>query len=237
MKIRTLFFDDIEITVVRKRVKNINLAIYPPYGEVWVSAPQRSSDELIRSVISSRLQWIRKKREALLARALPAPVHMVTNERHLVFGQEYQLLVIERTGPSKVSITCDNQLHLVVKPGTESEKKKAILYEWYRARLRERIPNLVDKWQRIVGVEINEWRIRRMKTRWGTCNISDKRIWLNLELARPPLQCLEYVIVHELVHLLERYHNRNFWSLMDRFMPDWEKRRAELQKLPVLSHV
>lgn len=231
MRISTLLIEDVEVMVVRKGVKNINLAIYPPDGEIRVSAPQHFSDELISSVIVSRLPWIRSRRAALLVRPPHVSPMMVTGEKHMVFGREFLLQVTERPGHPKLVAMKDNELHLSVQPGTGTEKKIAVLYEWYREQLRTRIPDLLCHWQPIIGVQVEEWRIRRMKTRWGTCNISDKRIWLNLELARTSPECLEYVVVHELVHLLERYHNGRFWRFMDLFLPDWRNLRAELKQL------
>lgn len=230
MKTSTLLVQDVEITVVRKGVKNINLAIYPPDGRVRVSAPQHFSDELIRSVIVSRLAWIKTRRASLLARPMPHSREMVSGESQLVFGREYTLVVIEQPGRANSVAIDGERLVLRVQPGTTTERKSEILYEWYREQLKIRIPLLLKQWQPVIGVEAREWRIRRMKSRWGTCNISDKRIWLNLELARMSPACLEYVLVHELVHLLERSHNKRFWGFMDIFLPGWRNIRAELKQ-------
>jgi hypothetical protein len=221
---------DVEVTVVRKSVKNINLAIYPPDGRVRISAPQHFSDELIRSVVISRLSWIKTRQASLLARPLQKAREMASGERHLFFGRELALVVIERTGGGASVTIEDDKIVLSVQPKTTVSRKYEILSEWYREQLRIRIPVLLKKWQPVIGVEIREWRIRRMKSRWGTCNISDKRIWLNLELARMSPACLEYVLVHELVHLLERFHNKRFWGFMDAFLPGWRNIREELKQ-------
>lgn len=229
MKIRTLEVHGIEVTVERKRVKNINLAVYPPDGRVRVSAPRQVSEELIRSVIAARLGWINTKRAALLARPLRPTLKMEDGETLMLFGESYRLLVLEREGRSMVGLPGDGQILLQVRPGATVETKTGVLYKWYREQLGTRIPLLLEKWQPIIGLEVREWRIRRMKSRWGTCNIRDRRIWLNLELARMAPACLEYVVVHELVHLLERRHNSRFWSLMDGFLPDWRIIRQKLK--------
>lgn len=230
MKTSTLLVQDVEITVVRKSVKNINLAIYPPDGRVRVSAPQHLSDELIRSVVISRLSWIKTRQASLLAHPLQKSREMVSGEKHLFFGGEFTLVIIERPGRGASVAMDDGKLFLSVPSGTSAGRKYQILSEWYREQLRNRIPLLLKKWQPVIGVEIREWRIRRMKSRWGTCNISDKRIWLNLELTRMSPACLEYVLVHELVHLLERFHNKRFWGFMDTFLPGWRSVRAELKQ-------
>lgn len=220
---------DLVVTVVRKRVKNINLGIYPPNGEVRVSAPLRCSDDVIVVAVTSRLSWIKSKQAALLKRPLSVAKQMVSGESHYVMGQLHELLLIEQPGSPKLMSTSEATLLLYVRPGTDREKRKRILDDWYRDQLRIHVPPLLAQWQDVIGVQVNEWRIRKMKTRWGSCNIRDKRIWLNLQLAKTPPASLEYVLVHELIHLLERYHNRRFWSLVERYIPDWRERREELK--------
>lgn len=223
---------DLVVDVQKKRVKNINLAIYPPDGRIRVSAPLKCSDETIHAVIGARLEWINKKRTALLARPAPAAVEMVTGETIYFSGQQYPLVVVEKSGAARLQMR-NGTIELTVSPGTSTEKKISILDQWYRQQLQASIPRLLIKWQPIIGVTIHEWRIRRMRSRWGSCNIIDRRIWLNLELAKMSPTYLEYVLVHELTHLLERYHNARFWSFMDRFLPHWRELRRELKSVVI----
>lgn len=232
MNIRILRVHDIEVEVVRKRVRNVNLTVYPPDGRVRVSAPHHCSDDTIRTVLIARLSWIRKKQELLRARPLQSSPRTVTGDTHMVFGEKYRLAVIESSCRPQVVATAENVLLLQVRPGSSGEKRAVILNQWYREQLQSRIPSLMEKWQPVIGVEVSEWRIKKMKTRWGTCNIEKKRIWLNLELAKMSVACLEYVLVHELVHLLERYHNARFHGFMDRFLPHWRTIRAQMKGHP-----
>lgn len=232
LKTYSLVVHNLDVTVEKKRVKNINLAIYPPDGRIRVSVPLRCSQETIESVILARLAWIEKKRAALLARPAPVVQQMIAGERILLFGKRYPLEVREQEGATRLQLV-DGRIELNAAPGLSTERKIKALHDWYRQQLQSSIPGLLLKWQRVVGVTVSELRIRRMKSRWGTCNILDKRIWLNLELARMSPSCLEYVLVHELVHLLERRHNSRFWGFMDQFLPHWREIRNELKNAPL----
>ncbi len=160
---------------------------------------------------------------------------MVTGESHYVEGHRYRLDVIEQGGPSSVKLRNNSTLELRVRAGIGREKREAIIHRWYRRRLRERIPELIAKWETLIGVRVADWGIKKMKTRWGTCNITARRIWLNLELAKKPSSCLEYIIVHEMVHFLEWHHNDRFREYMDKFMPQWRLLRDYLNQAP-LAH-
>ncbi len=231
MKISSLLIvDDLEIVVERKAIKNINLAIYPPDGRVRVSVPMQLSEVHIRSAIIARLPWIRQKKALLLGKPQLPDKKFVSGEEHFLFGKKLALRVICRDRWSGAYVQDDTTLVLLVQADAPVEKKYAILNDWYREQLSERIPGLLRHWEQVVGVEVSEWRIKRMRTRWGTCNITQKRIWLNLELAKMSPECLEYVLVHELVHLLERYHNRRFWNFMDVFLPTWREIRHMLKQ-------
>jgi len=224
----TLVIDGIRIDVVRKRIKNLNLRVSSRDATVRVSVPVDVDDKTVEQSILSKLDWIRRKRQefaALSRRSLP--VQYISGEKHYVAGDCYRLRVVEHSGTGSVAIN-DDVLLLVVRPGADSAQRQAQLERWYRQQLKKRIPELLEKWQPVVGVQASEWRIRKMKTRWGSCNIQARRIWLNLELAKKPKACLEYVLVHELAHLLERHHNSRFWGLMDDFMPQWRQYRAVL---------
>ncbi|SHO44830.1 hypothetical protein SAMN02745220_00892 [Desulfopila aestuarii DSM 18488] len=232
MKTYSLVVHDLVVTVQKKRVKNINLAIYPPDGRIRVSAPIKCSEETISAVIRARLGWINKKRAALLARPSQVVVEMVTGDTIDFFGQRYPLVVVEKSGTSGLQIS-NGTMELTVMPESSTEKKVSMLNEWYRRQLQLAIPDLLAQWQPKIGVTVNDWRIRRMKSRWGSCNILDRHIWLNLELAKLSPVCLEYVLVHELTHLLERYHNARFWSFMDQFLPHWRELRRELKSVQI----
>jgi len=222
----------LEIAIERKRVKNINLAVYPPDGRVRVSAPIGCSSEMISSVIKSKLPWILKQRTVMRDRTyMPSP-RLKTGEKVMVFGREFSLVVNERVGAAAMRLV-DEKLELTVRPGTPSVKRITVLNDWYRKQLQKRVPELLSLWQPVIGVEVKDWRIRRMKTRWGSCNIRDKRVWLNLALVRLSPVFLEYVLVHEMVHLLERYHNGRFWHFMDRFLPQWRQVRKQLQQVSI----
>ncbi|MHB8762135.1 MAG: M48 family metallopeptidase [Coriobacteriia bacterium] len=218
----------IELTVVRKDVRHVRISVHPPDGRVRVSAPRHLTDAAIRRMLAPKLHWIRRKQAEVLQRDQQPRLELVTGERHLHFGQRYRLLVVEDAGRPGVSLVGDT-MELRVPPGASVEKRAAVLERWYRAQLAESARQLLGEWERRLGVVASAVRIRRMRTRWGSCNTMARRIWVNLELAKRPHICLEYVLVHELVHLLEPSHGRRFWSLMDEFMPQWRQHRDALR--------
>ena len=221
---------EVIIDVVRKDIKNINLAVYPPNGRVRISTPLKLDDEQVRLFAISKLSWIKKQQEKLQNQPRQTPREYVSGETHYFQGQPYRLNVIYQQLPPKVIIRNKSFLDLYVKQGSYQQQRENILIHWYRQELKKIVPPLIEKWQPIIGVEIEEWRIKKMKTKWGTCNIKAKRIWLNLELIKKPTHCLEYVIVHELVHLLERYHNDRFYNYLTQFMPNWRFYQQELNQ-------
>lgn len=226
---------DIPVEVVRKQIKNIHLAVYPPDGRVGIAVPHRVDAETVRLAIVSRLGWIRRKQKAMQAQERQSQREMVTGETHYLWGRRYRLDVVERDMPAEVSVRNNRFIELSVRPDASYQKRTQVLYEWYRQQLKDRLPDLVTKWSEVVDVDVAECRVKKMKTRWGTCNIQDHRIWVNLELAKKPVECLEFVLVHEMVHLLERRHNDRFVELMNRFMPQWRVNRAKLNEAP-LAH-
>ena len=230
---RQIEVSGIPVEVVRKDIKNLHLAVYPPNGRVRVAVPERTNDETVRLAVISRLGWIRKQQKALEQQQRQSEREMVTGESHFVQGRRYRLNVIEHDAPPEITIRNGKTLELRVRPDTEREKRDDVLQRWYRQLLRDQIPGLLTKWEPIIGVDVAQCGIKRMKTKWGTCNIEAKRIWLNLELAKKPAACLEYILVHEMVHLLERYHNDNFRAYMDQFLPQWRTHRDELNKAPL----
>jgi hypothetical protein len=228
-----LEINDMQVDVFRKSIKNFHLSVYPPDGKVRVSAPLWLDDEAIRLAIISRLGWIRRQQARFAQQDRQSARDMVTGESHYVQGHRYRLDVIEHQGAPAVTIRNNTTLELRVRPGSDQQKREAVLAQWYRQQLRAHLPELIAKWEPIMGVEVAEWGIKKMKTRWGTCNIAARRIWVNLELAKKPVSCLEYIVVHEMVHLLERHHNDRFKAYMDQFLPQWRLHRDTLNQFPL----
>ena len=225
----------IAVHVVRKRIKHMHIGVYPPDGRVRVSVPLSVDDDSVRLAVISRLRWIRARRAKFAAQERQTPREFVSGESHYFEGRRYRLDVVERAAPPTVILLNNKWLRLQVRPGANRDAREATLDKWYRRGLRDKLPALLDKWQPIVGERAAEVRIKKMKTRWGSCNPEARRIWLNLELAKKPPACVEYVLAHELVHLIERRHNDRFRELMDAFMPAWRARRDELNRAP-LAH-
>lgn len=226
---------DIPIDVERKDIKNLHLAVYPPAGRVRIAAPLRVDDEAVRLFAIERLSWIKKQQARFETQARQTERELVSGESHYFQGQRYLLNVTYKDSPPEVAIRNKTHMELSVRPGSGLERRKRVLNTWYRAQLKAQIPPLIEKWQAIAGIEVHDWGIKHMKTKWGTCNTEARRIWLNLELAKKPERFLEYIILHEMVHLLERYHNDRFTAYMDQFMPQWRSVREELNRF-VLSH-
>lgn len=225
----------IPVEVVRKRIKHLHLGVYPPHGRVRVAAPLAVSDDAVRLAVIGKLGWVKRQRSHFHAQPRQSAREMVGGESHYFLGRRYRLRVIERSGPSGVVLRNRSTIELFVAPGKTAGHRKAVLHRWYRDRLRELVSPLLLQWQKVLGVTIAGWGIRKMKTRWGSCNVEARRIWLNLELAKKPPECLEYIVVHELTHLLERHHNERFAALMDRHLPSWRHHRHELNSAP-LAH-
>lgn len=230
-----LTVSDIQVQVVRKDIKNLHLGVYPPSGRVRVAAPRVISDEAVRLAIIDKLGWIKRQQAKFADQPRQSKREMVNGESHYFLGRRYRLRVREQAGPARVARRGLGTIELFVRPGTDAERREALLQRWHREQLRVLIPPLLEKWQAALDVQVTDWGIKRMKTRWGSCNVSARRIWLNLELAKKPVQCLEYVLVHELVHLVERHHNERFTSLMDANLPQWCQYRDVLNGSP-LAH-
>ena len=225
--------NDLVVDVVRKDIKNLHLAVYPPHGRVRVAAPLRIDDEAVRLAVISRLAWIKRQQAKFEGQERQSAREYVSGESHYFQGRRYLLNVIYHDAPPKVVIRNKTKLDLYARTGSDTVKRERVLLAWYRSQLKEMIPPLIAKWEFIIGAQVTEWGVKRMKTRWGTCNIAAGRIWLNLELAKKPAHCLEFIIVHEMAHLLERLHNDRFVAHMDRFMPQWRYFREELNGAPV----
>jgi len=221
------------VEVVRKNIKNLHLAVYPPDGRVRVAAPLHMTDDAVRLAIITRISWVRKKQKAFKNQERQSRREMITGESHYFQGRRYRLRVVEINRPPTVKLSNSSTIELRVRPGSDRAKREAILYEWYRKKLKEQIPALISEWEPRIGVKVADWGVRKMKTRWGSCNIKARRIWLNLELAKKSLPCLEYVVVHEMLHLVERHHNDRFKSLMSELLPNWQTTRDELNRSPI----
>lgn len=231
-----IMVNDLVIDIVRKKIKNLHLAVYPPNGRVRVAAPLHIDDEAVRLAVISRLAWIKRQQAKFEGQERQSAREYVSGETHYFQGNRYLLDVIYHDAPPKVILRTNSRLELNIRPGSDTIQRERVILNWYRKQLKEQIPAYIAKWEAIIGVEIAEWRIKQMKTKWGTCNIEQRRIWLNLELAKKSTRCLEYIIVHELVHLLERKHNERFIGLMDQFLPHWRTLKEELNHAP-LGHM
>jgi len=225
---------NITIDVEVKDIKNVHLSVFPPSGRVRIAAPLRMDLDTIRIYAISKLAWIKTQQHRFLTQVREAPREYLNKESHYFLGKRYQLKVIELDAPPLVKVK-HNTIELYVRPDTDIRNRQVIMDEWYRQQLKQLAPPAIEKWEKTMGVSINEFAIKKMKTKWGTCNREAKRIWLNLELAKKPFHCIEYIIVHELAHLLERSHNDNFIAIMDNFLPEWKHLKNELNKLPI-SH-
>lgn len=222
------------IDVVRKDIKNLHLAVYPPKGRVRIAAPLYMNEEAIRLYVVSKMSWIKRQQRKFLEQDRETEREHVLRESHFLFGKRYLLNVIEYDGFAKVVLR-KNNIDLYVRNGARQSDKQTIMNEWYRKEIKKLIPEILKKWEKIIDVSATWWRVKKMKTKWGSCNRGKKRIWINLELSKKPIICLEYIIVHELVHLLERHHNDDFLRYMDSFMPQWRSYKDELNRFPV-SH-
>lgn len=227
-----LTIGDIVVDVVQKDIKNLHLSVYPPVGKVKIAAPLRMDLDTIRVFAISKLRWIKKQQHKFLEQQREAPREFKNRESHYFLGKRYLLKIVESQSRTAV-IKKHNTIELHVAPGSDTEKYKVLLDEWYRRQLKLLVPDFIKKWEPIMNVQVAEFGIKKMKTKWGTCKPEASRIWLNLELAKKPLDCIEYIVVHEMVHLLERSHNDQFIALMNRFMPKWRMHKDLLNSLPL----
>jgi predicted metal-dependent hydrolase len=223
----------LHVSVVRKPIKNLHLGVYPPDGRVRVAAPVAVSDAAVRVAVIGRLRWIKQKQAGFERQSRESAREMTSGESHFYRGRRYRLQVVESDGAARVELRGHTAVVLHVHAGWTTEDRERLLQRWYRDRLREIVSPLLTRWQDDLGVEVREWGIKRMKTKWGSCNPEARRIWLNLELIKKPPACLEYVLVHELTHLVVAKHDDRFLRLMDRHLPTWRGRRAELNATPL----
>lgn len=223
----------IRVQIERKDIKNLHLGVYPPNGRVRVAAPLVVSDDAVRLAVVGKLGWIKRQQAKFADQPRQSAREMVNGESHYFLGRRYRLRVHEQPGKQYVALRGNASLDLFVNPGRTTEQRQAVLLRWYRQQLNELTPPLVDRWETTLGVRAKTWGIKRMKTKWGSCNPVSKRLWFNLELAKKPLQCLEYIVAHELVHLLERNHTERFRALLDQHLPAWQQAREVLNQMPL----
>ncbi|MGA6829215.1 M48 family metallopeptidase [Nitrospira sp. NS4] len=223
---------NIAVDVVLKDIKNVHLSVYPPSGRVRIAAPSRMSLDTIRVFAISKLGWIKQQQKKLREQERETPREYLNRESHYLWGKRYLLTVREDNQAPSIELK-HSRIILHVRPETDRQKRQVLIDEWYREQLKKAVLPLLAKWQPLMGVTVNRFFVQRMKTKWGSCNPTARHIRLNTELAKKPLECLEYIVVHEMLHLLEPTHNSRFTALMDRFMPKWQFHREALKRLPV----
>ena len=225
----------IEALVIRKPIKNVHLSVLPPDGKVRVSSPLAMKDDAIRALIAIRIPWIQKQKAKFEAQERQIKRGYVSGESHYFLGRRYRLEVLHENRPAHVELKGKKTIALYVRQESSTAKRAEAMREWYRKELRTVADAVIPKWQEKIGIRAGSWGIKKMKTRWGTCNQKAGRIWLNLELAKKPITCIEYVIAHELLHLIEKTHNARFVALMNRQLPKWRSEKEELNRF-ILSH-
>ena len=230
----SLHLGDIVVDVILKDIKNIHLSVLPPLGKVRIAAPQRMDLDTIRVFAITKLGWIKSQQKKLREQERETPREYLDRESHYVWGKRYLLKLEEKEASPSVELR-HNKLILQLRPATSQDKKQKILDAWYREQLKERLPLLLGKWEKALGVKAGKVFVQKMKTKWGSCNPVARNIRLNTDLAKKPPQCLEYIVAHELAHLLERRHNDRFTALMDAHVPQWGQYREMLNSLP-LAH-
>lgn len=227
---------ELVIDVARKDIKNLHLAVYPPDRRVRIATPLNLDDEVVRLFAISKLAWIKKHQANFVTQERQSKREFVSGESHYFEGKRYLLNVIYTQGNPKVEVRNNTCIDLYVEPGGDEAQRQQVMMPWYRQHLKQEIPLLIAKWQKHMGVKVEDWGVKLMKTKWGSCNTQAKRIWLNLELAKKDKHCLEYVVVHEMVHLLERHHGDRFVALMNKFMPNWKFYQDALNRSPLGSY-
>jgi predicted metal-dependent hydrolase len=232
----TFHIGDIAIAVTRKDVKHVHLSVHPPDGRVTLVTPKNTRPEVARAYAVSRLGWIRNQRRRLRAQARETPRQFVGRESHFLWGRRYLLTVREDDAKPSVRLS-HRSMMLTVRPGSSRARRETVMHQWHKSLLHEAVPRLIRKWERKLRVEVTGYFLQRMKTKWGSCNHRARTIRLNTELVKKPKDLLEYVIIHELLHLLEQTHSDRFVALLDRHYPTWREARAELNELPLSAEV
>ncbi|MFZ1701025.1 MAG: SprT family zinc-dependent metalloprotease [Pyrinomonadaceae bacterium] len=223
---------EITVDVIRKDIKNLHLSVYPPTGRVRISAPSRMNLDTIRVYAVSKLGWIKKQQTKLRNQERETQRDYITRESHYFMGKRY-LLKISETDLAQTVVLRHREIELVIRKGADLEQRQKLLEDWYRKQLRHKAGSYISFWEKQMNLKVAEFGIKKMRTKWGSCNREAKRIWLNLELAKKPKECLEYIVVHEMVHIVERNHGTRFISFMDQFLPQWRQYKEELNRLPI----
>ncbi len=225
---------EITVQINRKPIKNLHISVLPPDGSVRVSAPEAMTDTNIRLAVINRLSWIKQQQQSFARQARQSVREMVSGECHYLWGKRHRLNIYAQNGRSEVKVK-QNKIYLYMAASATTQDRAALLATYYRTLLKQRIAMLLESWQQKLGVSVSSWHIKKMKTRWGSCNTEARRIWFNLELAKKPPECLEYIVVHELIHLLERTHNERFKAYLHRYLPNWQERKHLLNSMPLAS--
>lgn len=224
---------DISAEVEWKNIKNVHLTIYPPNARVHVSVPLSMPEDAIRLFLITKLSWIRKRVSQILEQERQTPREYVSGENHYYRGRRYRLKVVCHNAPPKVEIQGNEYIVLYVREGATKERRAEILREWYRAEFKAFLPVLISKWEKVLCVKVNKWEVKQMKTLWGSCNHQTRNIIFNLELIKKPISCIEYVVVHELLHIKVRLHNEEYTGLLNRHFPNWMQLKDELNEFIV----
>ena len=223
---------EIAVDVVKKDIKNIHLSVYPPAGKVRISAPLRMDLDTIRVFAITKLGWIKSQQKKLREQERETPREYLDRESHYVWGKRYLLKMAEKEAAPHIELK-HSKMILQIRPDASDGRKQEVLEAWYREQLKEVVPELIEKWEPLIGVKVGRFFVQKMKTKWGSCSHGAKSIRLNTDLAKKPPECLEYIVVHEMVHLLEPTHNSRFIALMNQFMPKWRFYKDQLNRLPV----
>lgn len=228
----TLQLGEVTIQVTRKAVKNVHLSVHPPHGEVTLVAPESTRLDVARAYAISKLPWIRKQQETLRSQSREAPRQFATRESHYVWGRRYLLELKEQE--TRPSVRQDHKrIVLTVRPGSDQAKRAEMMHRWHKKLLHEAIPPLIEKWESKLGVKVSGYYLQRMKTKWGSCNHRAGNIRLNTELVKKPKDLLDYIVLHEMAHLIEPTHSERFIAILDEHFPGWREARDELNALPL----
>jgi len=228
----TIHIGGLSIQVTKKDIKNVHLSVHPPDGRVTLVAPTATRLDVARAYVISKLSWIREQQRKLKNQARETPRQFIERESHYLWGRRYLMTVLYRD--AKPCVTLDHKrITLTVRPGSDARRRAEVIHEWHKSILHEVVPTLIKKWGPKLEVKVANYFLQRMKTKWGSCSSVTSGIRLNTELAKKPRECLEYIVVHEMLHLLEPTHNSRFVALMDQFMPKWQFYREVLNRLPV----
>jgi predicted metal-dependent hydrolase len=228
-----IIVNKIAVEVEWKDIKNIHLTVYPPDARVHISAPMAMTPDSVRLYIITKLEWITKRIEMIRNQARQSEREYVSGENHYYKGIRYRLNVIYRNAPPEVELKGTRHINLYVREGSTSEKRGEVLREWYRKELKETLPPIIAKWEGILQVQANHWEVKQMKTLWGSCTTRKQHIIFNLELIKKPTQCIEYIVAHEMTHLVERLHNSRFTAILDHHIPNWRQLKDELNEFIV----